>query len=96
MTREDIEKNLTISPLAKLIAEWLSRRDLQEYGWKEVAAHLGVQPNGLVSDEAYAMQRTGLLVREKNGEAMPIGVLMLSPEARAAYSPAPLEEKKKK
>lgn len=95
MKREDIEKNLTISPLAKLIAEWLSRRDPQAFGWKEVAAELGVMPNGLVSDEAYAMKRVGLLLKEHNGEALPIGVLVLSPEARAAYVPT-IEEKKKK
>lgn len=86
MTREDIERNATLSPLAKLAVEWLSRQEARTWSARDVGAALGILGTHL-ADEGMSLRRAGLTERVVDGRHLPLAELHLTPAARDAYAP---------
>lgn len=92
--REAIERNGKLSPLAKLILEWLSRQPKRVHSAKEIGDALGVM-NHDVASECYGLRAARLVAKDitdkVDGKTMliplPLSSLLISDEARAAYHP---------
>lgn len=86
MSREDIEADGTISPIGKLIVEWLSRKAERIHGATEVGIALGLH-GSIVAEEAHGLRRKGLLDRMLASRPLQLAELHLPQHVRALYAP---------
>lgn len=83
-TRSDIERNPLLSPLAKLVTEFLSRQPARVFLASDIGKALGTAGHDIAT-EAYAMRVSGVCKRMDGDVPLPLGSLLLSDEVRAAY-----------
>lgn len=97
LTREMIERDPRISPLGKLILDFLSRRDDIIVSSKIIGEGLAVIP-AAVAEEAHRLRLCQLLARKATRPGQPphdlsLHDLALLPETRQAYAMKPKHKK---
>lgn len=92
-TREELETNPTVSPLGKLLIEWLSRRERRVYTATELSAALATY-NAEIIDSTNRLRQIGALDRMDGDTMLQPSQVKISKPAWLSYQSISKDKKK--